>query len=210
VAILPLFLIISGTFAQTHQSKTHTQLAVIPLSYRHEAVLIQPANSNASLLIAPEHLSYFEARALGDYFRHIHLTHLEALVLLPEAKPNMTGPSSLKTAFQKTEINLLIANKPHRLPTGIQAKQAQGFPTQGCKLSAVNITLQGTLAQLKVLDTKRHCLFSIDSSLNNPQSKNCGVQMVTQNNGTRLLAPAHLQPERFYQLAQEGSILKIY
>jgi ComEC/Rec2-related protein len=210
VAILPLFLIISGTFAQAHQIKTHTQLAVIPLSYRHEAVLIQPANSNASLLIAPEYLNYFEARALGDYFRHIHLTHLEALVLLPEAKPNIIGTSSLKTAFQKTEINLLIANKPHRLPNGLQARQTQGFPTQGGKLIAGNITLQGTLNQLKVLDTKRHCLFSMDSSLNNPQSKNCGVQVITQSNGTRFLAPTHLQPERFYQLAQEGSVLEVY
>jgi ComEC/Rec2-related protein len=210
VAILPLFLIISGTFAQTHQIKAHTQLAFIPLSYRHKAVLIQPANSNASLLIAPEYLNYFEARALGDYFRHIHLTHLDALVLLPESKPNMNYASSLKTAFQKTEIHLLIARNTQRIPNGIQAKQAREFPTRGGKLSAGNITLQGTLAQLKVLDTEYHCLFSIDSNLNNPQSKNCGVQMVTYGNTSRLLTPVHLQPERFYQLAQEGSLLKIY
>ncbi|WP_373532251.1 ComEC/Rec2 family competence protein [Vampirovibrio sp.] len=217
LAILPIFLMMGGTFAQTQQFKAHTQMALIPLSFRHEAILIQPAHSNASLLIAPENLSYFEARALGDYFRHIHLKQVEALVLLPETKQNTQYASSLKTAFQKTEIGLLIASNIRRVPRGMQAKQSQEFPGQGGKLSIGRIALQGTLSsfpaptyQFKVLDHSRHCLFSINSSLNErQQAKGCGVQMISQSSGIRLLEPAQLQPERFYQLAQEGNTLKI-
>lgn len=209
--LLPVVIILGGSCVEAAYTRSQTRFTLLPLSYRHEAVLMRPANSNANLLITQENLGYFEARALGDYLRHINLTRLNALILLPgeSARTNNSG-NSLKTAFKKTTIDLLIAQNVRTVPEALKVELYRSFPKQGGKLQAGSLRLLGTLQQLRILSENRQCLLSIQDSISNPPAEKCGVQLVNQSSGTRLLAPANLQADRFYQLVQDGNSLKVY
>lgn len=205
-ALLPIFLILSGTCVMASQAKGQTRFALLPLSHRHEAVLIQPGKTNnTSLLVAPQNLSYFEARALSDYFRHNQINELGALILLPGGLQN--DSDNLKTAFRKTKINLLIAQDILDLPEALKAELYRSFPRQGGQIKAGPLQVLGTLGQLKVLDNQL-CFLSIQNTTQ--PAEGCGVQVISQSSGTRLLAPIPLQADQFYQLVQEGNQLKVY
>lgn len=204
--LLPIALILGGTCIAASQSRAQTRLALLPLSYRHEAVLIQPGNSaNANLLITPQNLSYFEAKALNDYFRHNQINEIGALILLPGGLLSDNG--NLKTAFKKTRINLLVAQNILDLPETFKAELYRSFPKQGAQIQAGTLQIRGALSQLKVIEN-RFCLLSIQNTTQ--AAAGCGVQVVSQSSGTRLLAPVPLEAQQFYQLAREGNTLKIY
>lgn len=211
--LLPLSVLLAGTWVESQQFNQQTRLTLLPLSYRTEGVLIQPAHSHAQVLIAPEVLGYFEARALGDYFRHHHITRLDALVLLPQADSNPYGSNSWKAALKQTRIDRLIATSGAGRPLQVKARQFYGFPRAGGILQVKQWQLQGVLSQsgqqLHILENQR-CLLAIQSELNAKSPKECELRLINQHSGTRLLGPVPLQPERFYQLAQEGNALKIY
>lgn len=204
--LLPIFLILSGTCVMASQAKGQTRFALLPLSHRHEGILIQPGHTNnTSLLVAPQNLSYFEARALSDYFRHNQISELGALILLPGGLQN--DSDNLKTAFKKTKINLLIAQDIRDLPESFNAELYRSFPRQGGQIKAGPLKILGTTGQLKVIENQL-CLLSIQNTTQ--PANGCGVQVISQRSGTRLLAPTPLEADQFYQLVKEGNQLKIY
>jgi ComEC/Rec2-related protein len=211
--LLPLCVLLTSTWAESQQLNQQTRLALLPLSYRTEAVLVQPAHSHAHVLLAPETLGYFEARALSDYFRHHQITRLDALILLPQANSGPSGSNSWKTALKQTRIDRLITANSRELPPQITARQHYHFPRRGGVLQVKQWQLQGALnqsgQQLHMLENQR-CLLAIQSELTSKNPIACGLQLISQRSGTRLIGPVPLQPERFYQLAHEGNTLKIY
>lgn len=211
--LLPLCVLLTGSWAQSQQLNQQTRLALLPLSYRTEAVLIQPAHSHSQVLIAPQSLGYFEARALSDYFRHHQITRLGAVVLLPQPDSDSSGSNSWKTALKQTRIDRLIAPNSAKIPPQVKARQYYRFPQGGGVLQVKQWQLQGVInqsgQQLHILENQR-CLLAIQSELNATSPNACGLRLITQRSGTRLLGPVPLLPERFYQLAHERNTLKIY
>ena len=204
--LLPVALILGGTCIAASQGQTQTRFALLPLSYRHEAILIQPGNTNnTNLLVTPQNLSYFEARALADYFRHTQIQSLDAVVLLPNGSAPQT--TSLPAAFKSVKINLLIAQNMMDLPETLRAELYRSFPRQAGKIQAGKLSVLGTLGHLKITEDNL-CLLSIQNS--GEPAAGCGIQVVNQSGSTRLLSPVPLETERFYELVREGNRLKIF
>ncbi len=209
LGLAPLMIILGGTCLQSALTKTNSQISLLPLSHQHEAVLIRPAGANTHMLLVPDALSYFEARALGDYLRHTQLKRLDAVVLIPSTAGNAN--SSLKTAFQKAKIDFLIAQNTRELPTGVTGKHYRSFPKRGGTLQAGPLKLQGVLTQLKVLQDQT-CLMTLQQTMTDlSRSQGCGVQLVQGDSDVRLFSgQAPLKADHFYQLSHQGNTLSVY
>lgn len=221
-ALVPLTLLLGGLCVENSQAQNQTRLEWLPLSDSKQAVLVQPAHSNASLLITPQRLRYYEARSLGDFLKHQHIVHLNALILVPPTDdPQTSGTGSLKQALRQTDIDLLVGTPDLSAPQSLTYKKQQAFPTQGGQISLGSLHLEGLLNHLLIF-SNRYCLLSLSQSENNtdasstgnailaPTTESCAVQASFGEQNTQLSGQAGLSAEQYHQWVQDGPRLTLF
>lgn len=210
VGLLPVVLLLGSTCLENSFARYQNHIDLLPISARREAVLIQPANSNTRLLIAPEAPTYYEARTLADYLKHRHITRLSAVLLLPEPEPSTDGSGSLSAAFPRTEIDLLLTNDNLPISNKLPVHKHQVFPPQGGQIDLGPLKLQGQLTNLRLLH-QRYCLMSLSQNTQpDGASLGCGLQASIGPDGKRFFSDLNLSPDGFYHLVAERSELTVY
>ena len=209
LGLVPVALLLGGLCVENSLAQSRTGIDLVPLSPRREAILIQPAQANQTLLLVPQTIGYYEARALADYLRHRHITRLGAVLLLPDEPSRSNGENSLKTAFTQAKIdNLFILPQGDTLPEGLNAAHVRRYPTVGAQLAVGPVILSGNAAGLKILEGKQ-CLLSAGRD-SQAATNECGIQLFIGENGSRLFAEQNLPADRFYHLVHQGQELLVY
>lgn len=210
LGLLPVVVLLGGLCLENAQALQSTRIDMLPLSHRAEAIVVQPAQSDATVAIVPEDIGYFEARALADYFRHRHIERLGALLLLPKESGEPPQATNLKTAFKHVEIRQMLSATGTESVRGFSVKSRDVFTPMGARLNVGPLRLQGRLDSLRMLEN-RQCLLAIDARYQ-PASdaEGCGVRAVIGQDETRLFSQRALPTDRYYQLVHQGQELLVY
>lgn len=222
LGLLPVLIILGSLCLSSADAQSHNKVTLLPLSYRHESILIESSQPlSTRLILMPSALTYYEARALADYLKHRQIRKLNLLVLLPGESVNPSdaqspgGPGTmLKTAFKHTQIDRLLmpteTSGTTSLLSYLSPQKQTVYPAQGIDVNAGSITIEGRANDLRVKNGA-YCLIEI-SSTRNPSDASCGVQLAQNPRGeTRLFSEKQNFPtDHFYQLVQQGKSLKIY
>ncbi len=117
-------LLLPLTFARQEDGQAVT-MDLVPLSYRHAAVVVQSGASREPVVFLPEDASYLEGRTLAGYLKHRGIQTLSALVLSP-AESGRAGQ------FQKPLSPVAIRREVHlaRLTPG-QVMRYGGVTIEG-------------------------------------------------------------------------------
>jgi ComEC/Rec2-related protein len=221
LGLIPIACLLGGLCLENSQAQSQTRLEWLPLSGDKQAVLLQPAHSQAAILISPQRLRFYEARSLGDFLKHRHISVLSALLLIPPVGDDTSGTGSLKQAFQQTEIGILISAPSFHKPDSLVVKAQQAFPTQGAQLTVGNTHLEGQLSQLMVVNGP-YCLLALShpspsqapgSELPEPSpaSESCAVQAgFGEQNIQQAAAQSSLSAGQYHQWIQEGPHLTLF
>lgn len=210
LGLVPVVMLLGGLCVENSVAQNHTGIDLVPLSSRREAILIQPAQANQTLLVLPQALGYYEARALADYLRHRHITQVGAVLLLPEESGQVVRDNSLKTAFDHVDIDNLFSFALEALPKGLSASHLRRYPMVGGRLDVGSLALVGRAASLKIVEGKQ-CLVSVSQQA--PEAADeaaCGIQVLMGSNGSRFFPQQDLNADRFYHIVHEGQELIIY
>lgn len=210
LGLVPFALVLAGLCVENSIAQNYTGMDLVPLSGKREAIIIQPARANQTLLMVPQTLGYYEARALADYFRHRHITRLGAVLLLPETENASKWQSSLKTAFAQTDIDNLFSFTPQAVPQDLKVAHKRQYPLVGAQVEVGDITLAGSAQSLRVLESKQ-CLVSVSQKLQEASDEaSCGLQVLMGTDGTRLFSPQALPMDRYYHVVHQGQELVVY
>jgi competence protein ComEC len=210
VGLLPVLLLLGGTCLANSFTQAQNRIDLLPISAQREALLIQPAHANTTLLIAPERPTYYEARTLADYLKHRHITKLSGVLLLPDPESLSDEKGSLEAAFPHTTIDLLLTNAPMTIPDKLAVHTHQVFPSQGGQIDLGGLKLRGQLSNLQLLH-QHYCLLSLSQNIQtNTVSSGCGLQATIGENGKRFFSGANLSPNGFYHLVADRSELTVY
>jgi competence protein ComEC len=209
IALIPIALILGGLCAQQTEARKQATIDILPLSYRHEAFLVKPAgDTQASIVLLPTGLNYWEGRTFADFLRHHQITRLQAVLLLPEEQDGEA--SGFKAAFKAVQVAHFLLPSGTEPPTGLQ-RPVQYFPARGARLQAGDFFLEGDLDALR-LASRQFCLLSVDTRYQ--AGSDCAIQAVREA-GSHRLFPAKttsldLQNNRYYRLIQRNGQLAVY
>lgn len=210
LGLLPVAFLLGGLCLENAQALQSTRIDLLPLSHRAEAILAQPAQSDATVAIVPEQLGYFEARALADYLRHRHIERLGALLLLPQASGEPAKSANLKTAFKRVKIRLMLSATGAESVRGLSVKAREVFPAMGARLNVGPLRLQGRLDSLRLLEN-RQCLLAIDARYQSASdAEGCGIRAMLGREEARLFSERGLEADRYYRLVHQGQELLVY
>jgi|GEM_PF-2103794 len=222
LGLLFIALLLGGLCLENSQAQHESRLEWLPISETKQAVLLQPAHQQGLLLIAPQHLRYYEARTLGDYLKHRHIDRLSAVLLLPPTEAQSGRFGSLKQAFRQTAIDSLIVSEEFPMGTLPNVKQQVAFPTTGAQLQLGNLHLEGLLNQLAIFSGK-YCLLGLKqvpeaapesvapvANIDLAFLDRCAVQASFGDDGTKLNSQPSLTPGQYHQWVQEGPRLTLF
>lgn len=222
LSVLPLFILLAGLCWEKWDRERHNNLDLLPLSAGREACLIQPAGNQGSFLLLPERLRFGEARTVTDFLRHRQITHVGALILLPDAKSGTSrrqGPNYLKAVLSAVHTDRLLGADESVFPSASTTfnpmpMQTQVFAPSGLDLQLADFHFVG-VPQAFCLQAGAFCLLEKGSDKPISQSaspSSCAWHWLAGPQ-TRFSSPLSNKPieaRDYYRLEQRGEELSVY
>jgi ComEC/Rec2-related protein len=207
------------------QRQQQTSLAILPLSYKQHAIIVQPAHTHRVIGIVPATLNRYEARTVSDYLRFRNIQYVDLLLLTQQTgsshKKLQTVDQTLSALFQhatgkastgKTLVGKLqlpsLAVKTPELYS--MASRVSHYPVQGLQVNTGNMMLLVQSDQWAMLSGSS-CLMS-DRSTPWPTAYgiNCLIETYTHENGLRLQSRwLKLSANQYYDLTLQDRTLSI-
>ncbi|HEY9746152.1 MAG TPA: ComEC/Rec2 family competence protein [Oculatellaceae cyanobacterium] len=207
LGLVPLLLMLGVLCYQKASAREETQIALLPLSFRHEGYLIKPALQNRYLAILPARLSYYESRAVADFLKRRNITRLEALLLLPDSE-HSEPVATLRQLSKWLWFGALVmpAEMAQTLP--VLPKNTKLFPADGATLSLGRVQIEARFPQMRVMSDQR-CLLAISARYQ--ADSPCAIQAVQESDGSQRLFSEHtLNSAQYHELRLKKSQARLY
>lgn len=213
LGLLPLALSLGLlTFSQV-QARQDNAIDILPLSFKRYAYLIYPASTRSVLAVVPPELSYFEGRALADYFRHRHITRLQGIIPFgsaPEAEEQEASSAGWKAAFSHVTVDSLF-HASGTLPAWIREvsenAHVKRFPASGGQLALGDLRLYSTPDGVR-LQTSKTCLLEVSARYE--AHSECSIQSVRTSTESRIYLENERLDDDAYHLVQHGNSLQLF
>lgn len=202
IALVPLVFMLGTMCIQKSIEQKETQVALLPLSFRHEGYLIQPAGMARYIAILPSGLSYFESRAVADYLKHRNISSLEALILLPESQADDAQEQTLFKSLKRVHLNaILTTSELAALIPKPSQKRVKLFPASGAQVQLGSVRIHAQFPALQIMANQR-CLIEVTNRYQ--ADSPCGIQAVQEASDlTRLFSAKPLDSNEYYELHQQ-------
>jgi Competence protein len=220
LGLLPLFLLLAGLCIEKFQRERQNVLDLLPLSVAREACLIQSASAG-SILLLPERLRFGEARTVSDFLRHRHVTHVRALVLIPDdpATSGRQGPNYLKTILSDIRVDQVLGgNASSQLSalnhSPVMSPKVQVFVPTGLDVQLADLHFVGVPQAFRVQAGAFCLLEKHPESVSNQASdlSPCALHWLAGKQ-TRLVSSSstpEMDARRYYHIKQHNELVFVY
>jgi hypothetical protein len=210
IGLVPFALMLGLLCLQKSAAQKETQIALLPLSFRHEGYLIQPAGQTKIVAVLPSTMNYFESRAVADYLKHRNISALEALVLLPEVEtgPEVSNsiPRSLLRPLKQVSIRTILTTP--EIAQNLEAPiKTRILPANGTEIQWGPLLILAQFPKLQII-TNHRCLLGMTDHYQS--DSDCAVQVVQDTSDIRLFSTVPLDARQYYELRQQGQKVDLY
>lgn len=200
-----------------------SQVELIPLSYRHVALVVKPEKTDQSLLVLPAGLTFWESRALNEFARHRLQRKLSAVVLLPSLQPEGAQENNAPDSYLKALVRqsgfppvYVVTSGPHEVEdTGnLPVQSTPMFPAQLLRFENLRMWHTfGAHAGGFILGEGHYCIL-LSGEETEFDSPNCLLKIsLSDHSAYEVLLkgqPERILPDRYYRLRLSGHRARLY